>query len=290
LVWVEALDGGDPSKAADSRDALHQVEAPFQGEGRLLARLKNRYQDAAWGNDHLAIVQDRWWKTRRTRTYQMDPSKGGEPKLLVDRSSEDVYADPGDFVLAPNAFHRPTLRLGAKGAKLYLEGEGCSPEGNRPFLDAFDLTSGKTERLWRAEGTSTYESISKVLDPEKGLLLTLIQSPKTFPNLFLRNFGKKASLQPVTHLENPYKALEGNQKRIIHYTREDGVALSATLHLPAGYDPARDGIQGRRRRGPAPGISPPIHAAILGLAHLLDPARLRGDGQHPVPHRGTGQG
>ena len=240
-VWVEAQDDGDPAKTADHRDALFQLEAPFQGEGRVLAKVQNRFQGVVWGSHQLAIVEDGWWKTRKTRTYQVDPSKGGEPKLLLERSSEDVYADPGDFVLEPNALHRQTLKIGGKGKKLYLQGEGCSPEGNRPFLDALDLTTGKSERLWRADGTSTYEFIAKVLDPEQGKLLTMIQGPRTFPNLFLRTFGKKASLQPVTSFENPFKALEGNQKRTIKYTRADGVELSATLHLPAGYDPAKDG-------------------------------------------------
>lgn len=241
LVWAEALDGGNPATPATHRDALYQLEAPFKGEPRLLARLQNRYQGAVWGNEHLAIVEDGWWKTRRTCSYRIDPATGGEPKLLHDRSSEDAYGDPGQFVVAPNAFHRWTLKLDAKGKTLYLQGEGCSPEGNRPFLDALDLASGKTTRLWRADGRTTYENILRVLDPERGRLLTQIQGPKSYPNLFLRSFGKKASLAPVTHFENPYQPLEGVRKETLKYKRADGVELSATLLLPPGYDPKRDG-------------------------------------------------
>jgi len=242
VAWVEALDGGDPSKTVPSRDAVYQLEAPFKAEPRKVCATQNRFAGMVWGDAGLAVAKDHWWKTRRTRSYRVDPSApNAEPKLLFDLSSEDVYADPGDFVTTPNAFRRQVLRFSSDRKRLFLEGEGCSPEGNRPFLDAFELATGKTQRLWRAEGKDTYESILRVLDPEKGRLLTMIEGPKIFPNLHLRSFGKKAGLQAVTHIENPFKALEGVRKEIIKYKREDGVELSATLHLPAGYDPAKDG-------------------------------------------------
>ena len=239
-VWVEAQDGGDPSKEVPLRDVVFQLEAPFKVEPRRVCATQYRFEGMAWGDAKLAVARDFWWKTRRSRTYRVDPGTA-DSRLLFDQSSEDVYGDPGTFVTAPNAYHRQVLRQSADRQRLFLEGEGCSPEGNRPFLDAFDLASGKPQRLWRAEGKTTYERILRVIDPEHGKLLTLIEGPKTFPNLFLRTFGKKASLQPITHIDNPFKDLEGVRKETLKYKREDGVELSATLHLPPGYDPAKDG-------------------------------------------------
>ncbi len=239
-VWAEALDGGDPAKDVPMRDAAYQLTAPFKAEPQKLCTVQYRFAGLTWGDAKLAVAKDFWWKTRRTRTYRVDPTTA-EAKVLFDHSSEDVYADPGDFVTVPNAFQRQVLRLSADRKRLFLSGEGCSPEGNRPFLDAFELASGKPQRLWRAEGKDTFEAILRVLDPEKGKLLTMIEGPKTFPNLHLRTFGKKAALQAVTRIENPFKALEGVRKEIIKYKREDGVELSATLLLPPGYDAARDG-------------------------------------------------
>lgn len=240
--WVEAQDGGDPKQAAPSRDALFQLAAPFQGAPAPLARIQNRFSGMIWGQADLAVVRDAWWKTRRSRTYRVDPARGDlEPKLLFDLSSEDVYGDPGEFVTGPNGYHRPALRVGAKGQRLFLEGEGCSADGNRPFLDAYDLASGQTRRLWRADGKATYERILRVLDPEQGRLLTMIEGPQTYPNLNLRTFGAKPALVAVTHIENPFGALAGVSQKTLQYQREDGVQLSATLHLPPGYDAARDG-------------------------------------------------
>jgi hypothetical protein len=34
--------------------------------------------------------------------------------------------------------------------QLLMSGTGASPEGNRPFLDLFDLDSKETRRLWQS--------------------------------------------------------------------------------------------------------------------------------------------
>jgi dipeptidyl aminopeptidase/acylaminoacyl peptidase len=241
VAWAEAQDGGDPARAVTMRDKVFQLAAPFQGEPALVCQTQYRLESLVWGNARTAVATDFWWKTRQTRTYLVDPSGAAATRLLGERSSEDAYGDPGSFVTAPNAYHRAVLRFSADGKRLFRQGEGCSPEGNRPFLDSFDVATGKTARLWRAEGKTTYEQIVRVLDPEQGRLLTRIQGPAAFPNLYFRTFAKKGSLQAATHLENPFKALEGVTQRTLHYRRADGVDLSAILHLPKGYDPARDG-------------------------------------------------
>ncbi len=239
-VWAEALDGGDPKREAALRDSVLQLAAPFKGQPVLLWKTPHRFMEALWGDASTTIFVDSWWKTRRTRVCRWDPANP-EGRVIFDRSSEDDYADPGMFVLAPNAFNAQVLRFSADHKRLFLQGEGCSPEGNRPFLDAFDLGTGHTTRLWRAEGKTTYERIVKVLDPDHVRLLNYVEGPRTFPNLFLRTVGAKGGLQPVTAFPNPFKALDGVKQSTITYKRADGVALSATLHLPPGYDPARDG-------------------------------------------------
>ncbi len=241
LVWAEAPDGGDPAKPSDFRDQLFQADAPFN-QPKSICFLKNRISDITFGRADFAIVQDYWWKNRNTRTYSINPSLDKqEPKLIFDRSSEDAYGDPGSFSNEYNAFNRPVLEFSKDGTKLFLEGEGCSPEGNRPFMDEFEIASGKTKRLWRADGKSTYEQIVRVLDREKKLIITSIESPKVMPNLFIRNFGKKDTPKQITFRPNPYLSLANVSKQKIFYKRNDGVQLSGTLYLPAGYDKAKSG-------------------------------------------------
>lgn len=241
LLWAEAQDGGDPKIQVENRDRLFQSKAPFT-DARPICFLKYRFAGIQFGRSDIAVVEDYWWKTRQTRRLIVNPSQDNPlPRLLFERSSEDEYGNPGEFVTEENAWHRQILKFSKDGKKLYLEGEGCSPEGNRPFLDEFSLANQKMQRLWRADGKSTYESIVRILDLEKKQIMTSIQSSKVMPNLFIRDFGKSGSLRQITFRPNPYAALAQVQKKQIFYKRNDGVQLSATLYLPPGYDPVKSG-------------------------------------------------
>jgi dipeptidyl aminopeptidase/acylaminoacyl peptidase len=242
VVWCEAQDGGDPAKPAEIRDLVFQLPAPFDGKAERLCGTINRISFITWGDAGTAAVSDFWWKTRNTKTYLMDPSRDNpSPRVLFDLSAEDLYARPGNFVTAPNRFGRHTLLLSADKSKLYLQGEGYSPEGNRPFLDEYMLKTGKTRRLWRADGLKTYEGIVDVLDLKAKTLLVRIESPTDYPNYYIRRFDSKQPPRQITFFENPYKSLAGVSKRLINYKRGDGVDLRGILYLPAGYDAKRDG-------------------------------------------------
>ena len=131
------------------------------------------------------------------------------------------------------------LLFADKGKSLFLTGDGASPEGDRPFIDKFSVSSSKTTRLWRSEAPS-YEAISTVIDISKGLLLTSRQSVTDVPNFFIRNL-KNGKLVRVTDFENPYPQLAGVKKELVRYKRKDGIDLSFILYTPAGYDRVKDG-------------------------------------------------
>lgn len=238
IFWVEALDEGDPAKEVPVRDNIYQVDAPFNATPKFIAGTLNRYQGITWGNDNIAILDDYWWKNRNVKSYVIDPSKENpQPKIIVDQSSEDLYADPGNFSTEYNAAGRSVLKI--NNGKLYLEGQGYTPDGNKPFLDEYDIASNSKKRLWQADGKSTYEQLIGIIDIAKGTLLTRIESQKMFPNFHIRTIGQEQTRQ-LTTIENPYKAIENVNKQKIFYKRADGVELSATLYTPAGWT-AKDG-------------------------------------------------
>jgi dipeptidyl aminopeptidase/acylaminoacyl peptidase len=242
LFFAEAEDGGDPAKDVPFRDRLFLLEAPFDGSPKPFAKTRNRFQDVTWGEGGMAVISDFRWKDRNQKTYLANASAGdAEPKMLFDLSTENLYAQPGDFVTGPDARGRQVLQRSRDGKRLWLAGEGYSPEGNRPFLDAYEIATGKTTRLWRADGVSTYERIVRVLDAERGVLLTRVEGSKQFPNFQVRNTKARIAPRPVTSFENPYGALETVQTRKIRYKRADGIDLAGDLHLPPGYDPVKDG-------------------------------------------------
>jgi dipeptidyl aminopeptidase/acylaminoacyl peptidase len=234
LYWAEALDGGDPANEVAYRDAVYQQAAPFTEEKQLLLKTKLRFSGIEWGTDQLAIAYDYWWNTRTIRTSifnPMDPKQ--EVKLFNERNYQDNYADPGSFVSEKNQWGRYVLEV--VNNHLYLIGDGYSDEGKLPFVDAYDIKTGKTERLYRAKPGDMLENISRALDVEKGDYLIRLESSSDYPNYYVRNI-KTGKVSPITKIENPFKAIQNVEKEVITYQREDGIELSATLYLPVGYD------------------------------------------------------
>jgi dipeptidyl aminopeptidase/acylaminoacyl peptidase len=241
LYWCEAPDKGNPAIESAIRDELFQSDYPFT-ETRKICALRNRFSDIIFGNDSLAIVRDFWWKTRNVKMYQINPSVNiTNPEVIFDFSRENVYANPGSFQTIYNKYGQQVLLVSKNQQSLYLVGEGCSPEGNKPFIDEYTIATKQTKRLWRADGKQTYERIVKLVDIENQVAVTSIESPKIYPNLYLRNYGKTDKPKQLTFNESPYVLLQKISKQKIEYKRNDGVQLSATLYLPAGYDKKRDG-------------------------------------------------
>ncbi len=116
---------------------------------------------------------------------------------------------------------------------IYLVGSGASPEGDRPFIDEFDLTQIKSNRLWRSQ-EPYFERTVEVIDVEKQTLLTRRESINEQPNYFLRDL-KKDTISQITHFPHPTPQLIDVQKELIRYDREDGVKMTATLYLPPDY-------------------------------------------------------
>lgn len=247
VVWAEALDGGDAGAEADERDRLFTLEAPFDGEPRPLVTLALRYGGVEWGRDDLALVSEWWWPTRRQRAWRVRPGQPeAAPELVLDYSWEDRYNDPGAPVTEPDERGRHVLVTGGGGETLYLIGDGASPEGDRPFLDALDLGSGETERLFRSEAPF-YERPEGLLGAEAGpaaRVLTRRESVEEPPDYFVRDLaagpGGSASgvdSRRLTSFPHPTPQLLGVHKELIRYTRDDGVELTATLYLPPGKTP-----------------------------------------------------
>ena len=240
VFWVEAQDGGDPKKEAKIRDKMFFKEAPFRGDAQEGISFELRYGGISWGNANLAMAYEWEWQTRREITSSWRPSdpKAGK-KIVFDRSWEDRYNDPGGFATILNQYGRSVLLTTNDNSTLYLSGQGASPEGNRPFVDKFDLTNKEATRLWESKAPF-YEVPVEILDIEKGIVLTRKESEDDPPNYFMRNI-KSGKQTQLTFFKNPYESLKGVNKELVKYKRKDGIELTGTLYTPAGYDPQKDG-------------------------------------------------
>lgn len=236
ITWVQALDAGDPAVSVDYRDQVFELSAPFTGEPRSLLKTINRLDTIHWGNNQLAVAEDVWFDNRNTKTYAFNPADGpASARIIFDRNYQDRYSDPGRFVMHRNHLNQRVLAL--EEDKAFLFGEGFSGQGQFPFIDQIELVQGTRQRLYESAYSHCLESLVEGFDMRQGRVLVRLESPSDYPNYYLRNIHNN-TLKPITAFENPYAALRQVSKRVITYQRDDGLSLSATLYLPAGYDPA----------------------------------------------------
>ena len=247
VVWAEALDGGDSSQAAKLRDKVMLLAAPFNTPAKTLAQLSLRYQGIKWGRGDLALLEEGWYKTRREKLWRIAPDvETKAPELLHERDSEDRYADPGDAVLKPDANGQPRLQFlansGPQAETILLRGAGASAEGDRPFLDQFNLREKTKKRIFHSQAPY-YEYVAAVLNDDGSSLLQSREAPSEQPNYYLRKLSAdgKAEVKALTQFPHPYPQLQAVKKEQIRYLRKDGVELSGDLYLPPNYDPQRDG-------------------------------------------------
>ena len=241
LAWIEAMDGGDPAQAMAQRDRVVTLDAPFSGRPVQHLAVGTRVRGVTWMRNDVAMVTEYWWKTRMTKTWLFNPSTpGAAPRLLFDRSAEDAYSDPGQPVMTMTPQGTMVAKVSADRSAFFLTGEGESPAGAQPFLDRVDIATGKATRLWRSTGQQ-YEEPIAMLDDRGAQLLTRRQSTTEPPNYWTRDLVRRIAPRQLTRFADPAPQFAGITSKLITYTRNDGVQLSATLYLPAGYDAARDG-------------------------------------------------
>jgi len=256
---------------------LDNVSPPgAEGEAapRELARTATRYQFAKFSAEGDAMVWERWYNTRRT-IISFVPADGGAEKMhpMMTYDFSDGYNHPGSPLSEVGPYGRGVLRrFGDDGGGVLWEGSGASEDGARPFIDVRGFRDGeRRQRLWRG-AVGCYDSPSVVLSTDsarrlapgavaaRGALLVLLTTRQTQtqpPQLLMKavtpasaaaaDGGAKDAaasgdvLATLNDPPHPQPLLQGCSKTLIKYERADGVQLSGTLHLPRGYDAARDG-------------------------------------------------
>lgn len=251
LVWTEALDEGDPKKKVAHRDRVLMLKAPFTGAPAELIKLEDRYAGWQWfERGGLAFVGDYNRDTRRVRIQLVNVDNASvAPRVVWHRNVQDRYNDPGQALtrVLPTG-HRAVIY---NNDQIFLSGGGASDTGDRPFLDRYNVTTQKTERLFRSDGKS-YETFVALLKDDGSQFITRRETPIEPSNLFLRTLatggaqssataaaGGEAMMtstsRPLTQFPDPTPQLRDIKKQLVTYKRADGVQLSFTLYLPPGY-------------------------------------------------------
>jgi dipeptidyl aminopeptidase/acylaminoacyl peptidase len=244
LVWVEALDGGDPKTKAPYRDRLMMLSAPFNDQPQELVKLEQRFGSPPggpggfgvrtgieWSETGTFLVRDYDRDRRWTRTFLVDSGHPGQPKLIWERSMRDRYKDPGTPLMRTLANGKHVIRQ--QGNSIFLVGPGASPKGEFPFLDRYNLVTGRSERIFQS-ADKTFESVVALASDDGSSFITRFESPTDPQNYFLRS-AARADKKALTTFPDPAPQLRGVTKQLVTYKRADGVQLSFTLYLPANY-------------------------------------------------------
>jgi dipeptidyl aminopeptidase/acylaminoacyl peptidase len=234
LVWVEALDGGDPTRKVLHRERVMSLAEPFTGAPAEVTRLAQRFAGFRWtARRGVALVteydRDRRWRT----TSVLDLGAPAAAKVLFDLSANDAYGDPGRPVME----QRPTGEWVTvqDGDAIYLAGEGASESGDRPFLDRFDLATANKERLFLCE-EGRYERFLAFPGASRRQALVRSESKTDPPNLDVVDLST-GDRRKLTDYRDPTPLLTRATKELVKYSRKDGVPLSGTLYLPPDYTP-----------------------------------------------------
>jgi len=239
LVWAEAQDGGDPRKKVAIHDRVLSLAAPFDAAPTTVLDLDQRYAGVEWGRDDFAMLTTRWWDTRKEKRIAIDPSRPGSSRLILERNYQDRYNDPGSAVSRVNANGEEVLHFTPDGKGVFVTGAGASASGEFPFVGVLDLATGKTTRQWQA-AAPYYETPVAMADDAGKTVITRRESKDEAPNFFIRAI-KGGKARALTQFADRAPQFAGVTKQTITYSRADGVKLSGTLYLPAGYDKTRDG-------------------------------------------------
>lgn len=238
VVWVEAADGGDPKKKAPVVDKLMALAAPFDGSATAILDLPMRLargfggaRGIEWGNDHLAIVSVSRFSDRKSMMMAFDPSTG-KTATLYSGSSQDRYHSPGRPMTMMNATGQQVLKLTEDGQGIYFVSPGASAKGDQPFVAVMPVAGGTEKILFRSADPYYDEPVA--LLPDSTVLIRR-ESQTVSPNYFAASLSGGAPTQ-LTHFPGRYDNIKMPTRQFLKYKRADGVDLTATLWLPAGYD------------------------------------------------------
>jgi len=233
LVWVEALDGGDPEKNVPFRDKIMTLAVPSKSQPKEIMKLKNRFAGISWLEEKgLAFVSEYDWKKKWSTTYLFNFDKPeSEAKVIFNLNTQDAYANPGNPVYKMTKDGEYVIIY--ENSSIYLSGAGSSPEGDRPFLDKMNINTMQKERLFRCK-EKCYETFVDFIGGGSNSIVTRYESKTEAPNYFLLDL-KTGDKKALTAFKDPAPQLTNIKKELIKYKRDDGVELSGTLYLPLNY-------------------------------------------------------
>jgi len=186
----------------------------------------------------LAIANEWRWSDRQIAFIAFDPnSRGDKVVTLYAGSSQDRYHSPGKPVSQTDVHGKPALKFTRDGKGIYFFSPGATPDGDLPFVGVMPVGGGAEQIQWRSAPRMYADPIAILPDDQ---VLVRQESETISPNYFAAKLkggsGAPGALRQLTSFPSPYANMRLPSKKLLKYQRADGLELTATLWLPAGYD------------------------------------------------------
>jgi dipeptidyl aminopeptidase/acylaminoacyl peptidase len=170
-----------------------------------------------------------------------------------------------------------------EGDTIFLRGPGSSRDGERPFLDKFDLATGDPSGFSAAARIRTNQVLT-LRERRHALVRDLVPVGERSAQRLPAHAGRShrgargeavyapGNRTPITRMTDPTPQVRQIKKQLVRYKRADGLDLSFTLYTPPGY---REGRASRRSSTPIRSTSPKRRwrAQVSGSQHTF--TRLR---------------
>lgn len=234
LFWATANDEGDPTKSAEIRDILYTLSAPFSGNATQFYECKYRFTKIIWGKADLAILSQRWGTNTKRVIINPDKKIAITEDVEKDDTDEEINATNGNYVLTNNKFGRKILLIDSAKSNyfLYVIGKKYTSQDITPYLLKWNITAKKKDTVFKSQ-SPRYELPINYFSTSNTLIFSR-ESVEEVPNYFSLNLTNKR-LSKITDFQDPYPTLKGVKKQLLHYQRNDGIKLTATLYLPKDY-------------------------------------------------------
>ena len=242
LIYVEALDGGDWKNKVANRDEIFKLHllANAQMRAESIYKTKNRFEGLRVldrGLGYLVSDYERDSTFTNTKLIKYENSKIVSEKEIFNFNENDEYGNPGSEYMIDNKYKRPVVAVEKDNQSIFLIGRGATPEGYRPFLNRFNLSTLEKKEIFKS-AEKTFESFLTFVD-ETGFtsFLSNFETNRISPRIMLNTIGATATRKELLYADkNPFEIMSKLKKEVIRYKRNDGVELSGVLYYPLDYE------------------------------------------------------
>jgi len=233
LIYVEALDEGNPDLKVPYRDQYFSISSPAFTNKKELFRTENRTDGVQWGSDHISYIYSDYDREKIwSRSWLVDGTSG-EEYLIDNRSIKDEYTDKGHLVLKKNENGFFEFLIKDKNIFFY-NNVGASPKGSFPYLMSYNYETNESRLIFECRN-GYYEYFISAID-EDFKEIVIASETNTSPRNYLKLNTETLLINELTYFVNPYPQYANLKKEIVYYRRDDGVELSGTLFLPSDFD------------------------------------------------------